>query len=63
MIGGMFSSSDEDARNIILLAFDVRNSRRKAAHRVLKQVLSLASQRGYKNSETFISYFQSCFSF
>ncbi len=46
------------AKEMILLSFGAHGNKRKAALRVLKQVLALAKQRGYSDLSSFMSHFQ-----
>ena len=52
-------SPTEKAKDLVLLAFDTRSSKRKVALRAFKNILSLAEQRGYKDSSSMISHLQS----
>ena len=58
---GISNSSAEKARNLLLLAFDSSNSKRKGALRAFKNILSLAQQRGYKDYDNIKSHLQSVF--
>jgi|TARA_A100001015_G_scaffold303871_1_gene394201 hypothetical protein len=54
-------SSAEKARKLVLLAFNSKSSKRKSSLRVFKNILSLAEQRGYKDSNGIISHLKSLF--
>ena len=55
----MSKSPTEKAKDLVSLAFDTRSSKRKVALRAFKNILSLAEQRGYKDSSSIISHLQS----
>ncbi|MDF2690575.1 MAG: hypothetical protein K0S29_430 [Gammaproteobacteria bacterium] len=48
----------EEAKSIILSAFNKNNKNRRQAQRIVQRVLNLAVTRGYPHNEGFNYYFQ-----
>jgi len=48
----------EQARRIVLKAFDINGKQRKESFRIVQRALMLAAERGYRESERFLLYFR-----